>query len=152
FDKYGPSAVHYITAGKYGASVLALSFPAVYTIGDRLIGLVDPLALGLYTLNGSVTLAAASMLVGLKLGDAAGWQAQQVYLGGSTTPYEDSFSQEQALVMQRDFAGACHLFEERIKVTPEDGRLLIAAADLYFGDGDNPKRAAELYRAVQKLP
>ncbi|HEU4994023.1 MAG TPA: hypothetical protein VFT29_04360 [Gemmatimonadaceae bacterium] len=67
---------------------------------------------------GAFTLSAAGMLVGLKLGDAAGEVAKRVYLGGHGTPYEDQFSQEQALVMRRDYAGALALFEQRILAAP----------------------------------
>ncbi len=151
FDKHGPSAVHYIEAGKYGMVVLVLSSVMFSVLGSEKLGLAG-LPLLLFTLDGGITLAAAAMLIGLKLGDAAGAGAQNVYMGGSSTPYEDQFSQEQALVMQRDYTGALHLFEERIIATPTDFRVLVAAADLYATHGENPRRAAELYREVQRLP
>jgi hypothetical protein len=88
----------------------------------------------------------------LKLGDAAGGVAAQVYMGGKHTPYEEQFSQEQALVMQRDYAAALALYEQKITAAPLDPRVRIAAADLYGTHGANPRRAAELYREVQRIP
>lgn len=151
FDKHGPAAVHYLTAFKYGAVVFLLSNLMFTALGSRILHLSGLPLLG-FTLVGAITLSSAAILVGLRLGDAAGAGAQHVYMGGGSTPYEDQFSQEQALVMQRDYAGALHMFEERLKVTPTDVRVLVAAADLYSTHGENPKRASELYKEVQRLP
>lgn len=82
----------------------------------------------------------------------AGNAMRYVTEGGSSTPYEDQFSQEQALVMQRDYPAALELFEQRIARSPGDARARLAAADLYMTHGENPRRAAELYREVQRLP
>ena len=89
---------------------------------------------------------------GLKLTEMAGDATKYVTTGGSGTPYEDQFSQEQALVMRREYGKAADLFEHRIAMNPNDARVLMAAADLYATHADDPKRAAELYRQVQKLP
>ncbi len=150
FDKYGPDAARYLAAFKF--SIVAFGFSALIfgTIASQVYGFSDPV-LVLYTLNCSTTLAAASVLVALKAGDTAGSGAENIYMGGSSTPYDDSFSQEQALVMQRDYAGALHLFEQRILVMPTHAKLLIAAADLHATHGENHKRAAELYKEVQRL-
>jgi hypothetical protein len=124
-----------------------------------MFGALGSLKLGLsggrlivFTLVCAFTLSATAAVVGLKLGDAAGRLSERVYMGGSSTPYEEQFSREQALVMQRDYAAALALFEQRIVAAPLDARARIAAADLYGGHGENPKRAAELYREVQRLP
>lgn len=106
----------------------------------------------------AVALAAAfgaiAAYVGLRGGAVAGDVARFFTAGGSSTPYEEQFSEEQARVMQSDFAGAAALFEHRImmgKGNP-DPRVLLAAADLYATHAANPTRAAELYREVQRLP
>lgn len=75
-----------------------------------------------------------------------------VTAGGSSTPYEEQFSEEQARIMQRDYAGAAAMFEHRLALNPGDPRVLIAAADLYRTYAENPKRSAELYRQVQRMP
>jgi hypothetical protein len=86
------------------------------------------------------------------MGEMAGSVASRVYMGSDTTPYEEQFSHEDALVMQRDYATALALFEQRIVASPLDPRARMAAADLYRSHGENPKRAAELYREVQRIP
>ena len=151
FDRLGPAAALYLSAFKFGIMAAGFSLLMFFTVGYEVYGFSD-VVLIVYTLNGGITLGAASMLVSLKMGDAAGWQAQHVFMGGSSTPYEEQFSQEQALVMQRDYAGALHLFEQRIIATPTDFRVLVAAADLYGTHGENPQRAAQLYKEVQRLP
>lgn len=151
FDKHGPSAVHMLAAVKFGVVVFVLSMGMFYVLGGFKLGL-SGWKLILFTLGGALTLSLASMFVGLKSGTLAGSASEVVYMGGSSTPYEDNFSQEQALVMQRDYATALHLFEQRILATPNDARVLVAAADLYATHGENPRRAAELYRNVQRLP
>jgi hypothetical protein len=151
FDKYGPEALNRLRALGYAAMVFGLSLAMFFVLGSRRLGF-GGLGLIVFTLLGALTLSGLSMYVGLRTGAAAGHGASHVYMGGSSTPHEDSFSVEQALVMQRDYAGALHLYEQRILVTPTDVRVLVAAADLYATHGANAIRAAELYREVQKLP
>lgn len=153
FDKYGPDAGNTLKGLGQVIQVFGLSC-ALFTV----LGASPEPGLGLrgwrlilFTLGGSGTLSGLALWVGTRASRAAGSGAQHVYLGGSGTPYEDSFSQEQAMVMQRNYAGALRLFEEKILATPKYAKLLIAAADLYGTDGDNPKRAAELYKEVQRL-
>jgi hypothetical protein len=150
FDRHGPEGVLALQALKYAFVVFSLSVLMFGTLGSEKLHL-SGWRLILFTLGGALTLAALAAFFGFGLGHAAGSVAQQVYMGGKNTPYEDQFSQEQALVMQRDYAGALALFEQRIIATPNEPRVRIAAADLYRTYGDNPKRAAELYREVQRI-
>lgn len=71
---------------------------------------------------------------------------------GESTPYEEQFSQEDALVMQERVPEALALFEQRIAAEPGAIRARIKAADLYAGLGRNPRRAAELFVDAQRLP
>jgi hypothetical protein len=151
FDRHGPEGELYLQAFKNAFIVFSFSLLMFGVLGSLKLGLTG-WRLILFTLGGALTLAAAAAFIGVRLGQAAGSAAEHVYMGGKNTPYEDQFSQEQALVMQRDYAGALALFEQRIIATPNDPRVRIAAADLYRTYGDNPKRAAELYREVQRSP
>jgi hypothetical protein len=72
--------------------------------------------------------------------------------GGSSTPYEEQFSQQQTLVMQSRYVEALELFEQQIAAMPGEPRVRAAAADLYATHGKDPKRAAVLYREVQRIP
>jgi len=150
FDRHGPAAAQQLKAMGYGAMVFGLSVPMCIALsvklGFGLFGLI------LLTLGGSLTLGAAAMYFGIKGGEAAADVARYVTQGGSNTPYEEQFSREQALVMQRDYATALHLFEQRILAEKDEPRVRIAAADLYATHGENPARAAELYREVQRIP
>jgi TolA-binding protein len=94
----------------------------------------------------------ASMYFGLRGEQAAGDVMKYVTAGGGSTPYEEQFSHEQALVMKEDYAGAAACFEQRLRETPGDPRILIAAADLNATFAANPTRAAEQYREVQRSP
>jgi tetratricopeptide (TPR) repeat protein len=151
FDRHGAAGEHAIRAAGYGIVAGGLSTAAFLVIGSNLLNL-SGVTLILFTLVGAVTLGFVAAIVGLKAGTAAGRAAARVYMGGDSTPYEEQFSQEQALVMQRDYAAALALFEQRITLAPAEPRVRIAAADLYATHGENPKRAAELYREVQRSP
>jgi hypothetical protein len=149
-DRHGPAGALRLKAGMYGITVFGLSLPMFGLLGAR-IGLSGLAAIA-FTLVAALTLSALAMFFGLRGGQAAGDFMRYLTSGGSSTPYEEQFSQEQALVMQRDHAAALALYEQRIAAAPGDPRARIAAADLYATQGANPKRAAELYREVQRAP
>jgi len=71
---------------------------------------------------------------------------------GASTPYQEQFSREQALVMQGRVPEALALFEQRIAADPGAVEARIQAAELYATHGANPARAAGLFREVQRLP
>jgi hypothetical protein len=150
-DRLGPEGVNRLQAAKFGIFAFGGGVLMFGVLGSRKLGL-SGLPLILFTLIGGFTLAAVGLFAGYKLGEAAGSVAQRVYMGGDSTPYEDQFSQEQALVMQRDYAAALTLYEQRIAATLAEPRVRMAAADLYVTYGQNPVRAAELYREVQRIP
>lgn len=152
FDRHGPDGALRLKAFGYAMMVFGTVVGAAFlagTIGGvRMFSLV-PLSM---TLLGAVTLAAVAFFGSTHLGSAAGSVATYVTEGGSGTPYEQQFSQMQALVMQSKYGEALDLFEHEIAMSPGEPRVRIAAADLYAKHGDNPKRAAELYREVQRIP
>ncbi len=150
FDRHGPEGARLLHAARFGFYAFGAGFVIFGAAGTKL-GLTG-LPLILFTLVGGFTLSAVGVLVALKLGDAAGDVAERIYMGGQGTPYQDQFSHEQALVMQRDYVGALALFEQRIQATPGEPRVRMAAADLYATHGQNPQRASELYREVQRIP
>jgi hypothetical protein len=150
-DRHGPDGALRVKAALYGAIVFPFALLMFGMLAYRQLQLSGFPAIAV-TLGGAVTLSAASILLGLTTGAAAGQVATVVTAGGSTTPYEEQFSHEQALIMKRDYAAALHLFEQRIAQSPGEPRVRIAAADLYATHGQNAPRAAELYREVQRLP
>jgi tetratricopeptide (TPR) repeat protein len=151
FDRHGPEGELLLRAIGSAIMPTALGGIMLIVLGSMMLNL-GGLALVLFTLVGTATLGVGAVYFSLKAGSAAGDVAAKVYMGGDTTPYEEQFSQEQALVMQRDYATALALFEQRITLAPGEPRVRMAAADLYATHGENPKRAAELYREVQRIP
>ena len=122
-----------------------------YALGRQLLGL-SGWRLYVTTLGLAATLASLTFFFSHTLVEGAGKGASMVYMGGDSTPYEQQFSEMQALVMQSKYAEALELFEHEIALAPGEPRVRVAAADLYATHGKNPKRAAELYREVQRIP
>ena len=149
-DRHGPDGAIALRAAGPAAMAGGLSL-AMFGLAGTKLGLSGP-ALIAFTLVGALTLSGAAVIVAIRLGRGAGSALRYVMEGGSSTPYQEQFSQEQALVMQRDYAAAIALFEQRIAAEPNEPRVRIAAADLYATYGQNPMRAAELYREVQRIP
>jgi hypothetical protein len=150
-DRLGPEGVNRLQAAKYGVITFGAGVMLFGVLGSQRLGL-SGWRLILFTLVGGFTLSAIAIYAGVIMGNAAGAVATRVYMGGDSTPYEEQFSQAEALVMQRNFAGALALYEEWITQAPNEPRVRIAAADLYGTHGQNPARAAELYREVQGIP
>jgi hypothetical protein len=150
-DRHGPVGALRLVAGGHAIFVFGLSLPMFLVLGVKKLGL-GGWHLLLFTLGAAVTLGILAAVFGLWLGDSAAVGATKIYAGGDSTPYEDQFSEEQALVMQEKFGAALDSFEHRIATNPAEPRVRIAAADLYAAHGNNSVRAAELYREVQRLP
>lgn len=78
--------------------------------------------------------------------------ASVILPSGRSTPSADSYSVEDALLMQRDVAGALASFEAKIARDPRLAGARLRAADLYLGEGNDAARAETLLRAVQRIP
>ncbi|HEU4994871.1 MAG TPA: hypothetical protein VFT29_08625, partial [Gemmatimonadaceae bacterium] len=113
FDRHGPDGAILLRAARFGSYAFGAGTVMFGYVGGLVLGLAR-LPLILFTLVGGFTLSAVAMFVALRLGEAAGKVVSRVYMGGDASPHDDQFSQEQALVMQRDYAGALALFEQRI--------------------------------------
>ena len=155
-DRHGPEGMLRVKAMGYGAVVSALSFPMFAALFGNLLKFGGITGL-LLIVGCSLLLGLIAMTLGLRMGASAGDAARYFTEGGSGTPYEEQFSHEQALIMQRDYAGAAACFEQRITVASAapggaEPRLLIAAAEVYREHKLDPNRAAELYRLAQRHP
>jgi tetratricopeptide (TPR) repeat protein len=152
FDKHGPAGEQRLKI--YGhalmvfGTVVGAAFLAGTLGGIRMFSLV-PLGL---TLLAALTLSSVVVFGSFRMGDVVEDAAMYLAEGGSGTPYEHQFSEMQALVMQGKYTEALELFEHQIAMTPGEPRVRVAAADLYATHGKDPKRAAELYREVQRIP
>jgi len=155
-DRHGPAGMLRIRAMGYGAAAGGLSLPMFMALYNNMLQFTGFRLLGM-VIGSSLLLGFIAMTIGLRTGDAAGDAARYFTAGGSSTPYEEQYSQEQALIMQRDYAGAAACFEQRITMARDDpegpsARLVIAAAEVYREHTENATRAAELYRLAQKHP
>lgn len=149
-DRLGPDGGLYLRAAGYSLVSIPLSGLLVGRAADALKITGAPLLL--FLVVGIVVGYAVSLFAALKLLHVASLPAGRVYMGGSSTPYEEQYSQEQALVMQRRVPDALALYEHRIALEPGNVAARRRAADLYAGEGGNPTRAAELFREIQRIP
>jgi len=143
FDKYGPAAVDRIRAFSYGAMIFGLTLAALALTMHRITLVTFVLAL-------LVAGASAGATLLLSNGVGGGWVA--IAISGASTPSEDQYSYQQALVMQGKVNEALASYEDAIAERPSDATPRILAADLYAKLPDGKRRAAELFREVLRLP
>ena len=152
FDKHGASGELRLKVYGYAlmvfGTVVGAGFLAGTIGGIRMFSLV-PLSL---TLLAALTLSSIVVFANFRMSNVVEDATLYLTEGGSGTPYEEQFSEMQALVMQGKYTEALELFEHQIAMTPGEPRVRVAAADLYATHGKDPKRAADLYREVQRIP
>ena len=151
FDRHGPDAGGYMRAAAYSMLVFGISI----TVGFIMMmgGMLKPTLL---TVAGIFVAAAvfATFIWGMTTGisDLAGGAYKHLMMSGSTTPYKEQYSYQQALVMQGKVDEALESFEAVIAENPDAIDARFKAADLYARSKGNPRRAAELFREVQRIP
>src|ERR1043166_1162508 len=115
FDKYGPAAGDLLRAWAlgltvFGTAVAAFAFQGAMSIATFLI---------------SAALGVGGAAGGYLFSHGAGTTAQRFTAGGSTTPYEEQYSYQQALVMQGRVDEALESFEAVIAEKPEETKARI---------------------------
>lgn len=146
-DRLGPGAAHvYKAVGWTGFGSLMIVPVALYHMPSWMPGIIGvPLA---FVLSWALLFSASMLLI------KPGADVAKFYFlpTGESTPSEDQFSREEALVMQGRVPDALALFEARIAADPADARARIRAAELYASPVGDPRRAAELLHEVQRIP
>jgi hypothetical protein len=142
FDRHGPAAADLLRAWVYGAMVFGLVFGAVALVAGRI---------SFFTLVIAVLAAFGTAMASLSIGRAAGGVAKVFTQGTATTPYEEQYSYQQALVMQGKVNEALASFEDVIAASPHAVRPRVRAAELY-AQHDGARRAAELLREALRSP
>jgi tetratricopeptide (TPR) repeat protein len=140
FDRHGAAAADYVRAYAYGLMVFGLIF-----------GTAGPY-IGMFM--AAIAGAAAGLLVtwfALGLTNAVGWAWKRIMMDGTSTPYIEQYSYQQALVMKGQLDDALESFEAVIAEQPTASDARIRAAELYDREKKNHKRAAELFREVQRI-
>jgi hypothetical protein len=139
FDRKGPAAVDDVRAYAYGIMVFAIIISAWLLMAHRLsLGVILAAAM-LGTVTGGIALT-------LSAGAGAGFH--RVMMSGASTPYEEQFSYQESLVMRGLVGDALASYEAIIAERPAMTSARLRAAALYASRGGNPRRAAELLRAV----
>jgi tetratricopeptide (TPR) repeat protein len=156
FDKYGPAAGDYLRAGAYGLMVFGISIAAFFIIMAQgmMMGDAGGPSLGLIFLVvvGAAAAGAATSLFAFALSHGAGATYKHLMMSGSSTPYKEQYSYQQALVMQGKVDEALESFEAVIAEKPDAVDARIKAAELYAREKKNYIRAAQLFRDVQRIP
>jgi tetratricopeptide (TPR) repeat protein len=97
-------------------------------------------------------LAAIAGLGGIGISRASGWSVRKLFrMDGSSTPYVEQYSYQQALVMEGKLDEALESFEAVIAEKPNEIDPRVKAAELYDRDKKNHVRAAELFREVLRI-
>jgi hypothetical protein len=143
FDRHGPAAADRLKAFGYGVMVFGLVF-GVITLE------FGHLSLWMFLL--AAVAGAATSLVGIGLANAAGNTWLKLAVSGASTPYEEQYSYQQALVMQGKVNDALASYEDIIAASPKAIEPRVLAAELYAKDDAGARRAAELLREVQRIP
>jgi tetratricopeptide (TPR) repeat protein len=151
FDRLGPVAGIYMHAVAYAVLVFAMSVVGGFImiaggkLPSTLLSVVEVLFVALLF---AIAVAVVSMFVT----NAAGDTYAHLMVNGSTTPYREQYSYQQALVMQGRVDDAIESFEAIIEQQPSAVDARIKAAELYAREKGNAARAAALFRDAQRIP
>ena len=142
FDRHGPATADRVKAASYGVTVFGLVF-GVLTLASG--------HLSFWTLLWAVAAGGATAAFGIGIGSAAGKTWHTLMASGASTPYENQYSYQQALVMQGKVTEALASYEEIIAASPKAIEPRVLAAELYAKEDTGARRAAELLREVQRI-
>lgn len=110
-------------------------------------------ALALLLIGIALALATLTLYGGIRAGEGAGTVFQAfIQPSGDTTPYEQTFSYQEAMIMRGDIDGALESYEAIIAEQPTLVSARLAAAEHYARGNRNPARAAALFREVRAIP
>lgn len=151
-DRNGPDAGVKIRTARYALMVFPLALALWSAVVTQKLGMTGTKA-ALIILLGALATAVVSYYAGLASANGAGAVARAYTMpSGSSTPYEEQFSYQEAMAARGDVAGALESFEAVIAERPGMAAPRLKAADLYARRGKNPHRAAALFREVRDLP
>lgn len=150
-DRNGPDAGVKIRTARYALMVFPLALALWSAVVTQKLGLTGKKAAAII-LFGALATAVVTYYAGLASANGAGAVARAYTMpSGSSTPYEEQFSYQEAMAARGDVAGALESFEAVIAERPGVAAPRLKAADLYARRGKNPHRAAALFREVRDL-
>ena len=151
FTRFGADSALQGKALGYGVLVAGVTFGAGITLS--LLGGVPGFGVVLTLAAVGLALGALTAYVGSRIGEGAGVVVQAfVQPSGDSTPYEQTFSYQEAMIMRGDIAGALESFEAIIAEQPTLVSARLIAAEHYARGDRDPARAAELFRQVRGIP
>lgn len=151
FDRHGPDAGGYVRTAAYGLMVFGLSMTGGFIMiaGGKIeasfVGVIMIVVV-------SALFGAVVSLTAYLISRAAGDTYKHLMVNGSTTPYREQYSYQQALVMQGRVDDAIASFEAVISENPAAVDAHIKAAELYAREKGDAVRAAALFRDAQRIP
>lgn len=141
FDRHGPAAGEMLRAFGYGLMVFGLVAGV----------LISRTGFHWWTFPIAVAAGIGAGGAGWMLGEMVGGAWKRIAVDGASTPYKEQYSYQQALVMQGRVDDAIESFEAVIAEKPVEVSPRIKAAELYAREKQNHRRAAELFREVQRI-
>lgn len=149
FDRHGPDAQHLLQAAGYMVLIFALTVVLFAVLAAKLQ--LHGFRAAAFVAMGATGSAAALGWLGYRAGSAVGDTWKRFAVDGTSTPYKEQYSYQQALVMQGRLDDALESFEAVIAEQPASVDARLRAAELYARDKGNHVRAAELFREVQRI-
>ena len=151
FDREGPDAAVRIKAYSYAAIAGGASVPMFALFG--VMYQLKPLTYIALVVLGPIVMTITVAKVSERAMSATGRGVEVILAGGSSTPYTQQHSYQQALVMQGRLDEALESLEAII-ADPEASTVdvRIRAAELYAREAKKPQRAAELLREAIRHP
>jgi hypothetical protein len=140
FDRHGPAAELYIKSVGFGVLAFVITFAVTSVHGVTWKTFLGSLGAGVLTGG-----------LGPLLGYLASRFASTVVYGSSSTPYVPQYSYQDSLIQQGRLAEALESFEALIAEQPAAADVRIRAAELYAKDESSVKRAAALFREIQRI-
>jgi tetratricopeptide (TPR) repeat protein len=141
FDRQGPDGAETLRVIGYGVMIFALT------------SIVLALKLGFHWRSLAIGLVAGIVCGGIALSISrfAGGAVTRIFVAGSSTPYREQYSFQQALVMRGQVDEALASFEALIAVRPTDVEVRINAAEVLAREKRDYQRAADMFRSALKI-
>ena len=139
-DRLGPDAGMYVQCVGYGVLAFVLTFGVTSMHGATWKNFIASVGAGILTAG-----------LGPLLGFLASRGATTIVYGANTTPYVPQYSYQDSLIQQGRLADALESFEALIAEQPLAADVRIRAAELYVKDEKTLKRAADLFREIQRM-
>ncbi|MDB4912929.1 MAG: hypothetical protein JWM95_573 [Gemmatimonadetes bacterium] len=150
-ERSGPEGVMRLRANLAGVLVGAIAFAGLqFTTAQRKIDFPG-VTFVLLLLSMFAGWLGSRMVLGISNG--AGAVAKSFTLpSGDSTPYEQTFSFQEALAARGDVAGALESYEAVIAEQPDAVSARMRAAEHYARGNRNSTRAAELFKEIRRIP